>query len=126
MEDKEQLLQRIEKLEKEILALKQANSIPIEIYNAFGARGFLNVDNFIIAGQTEVGALGTTILYLPGLNKYSMAIAFYANMPDTGVVDAYIESDGNNGYQLHIEGIATKRINYIVFLNNNMKLNISS
>lgn len=41
MEDNQQLLRRIEKLEKEIQGLKQSSTIPYEIERALSARGFV-------------------------------------------------------------------------------------
>lgn len=124
--DNQQLIQRIEALEKEIQNLKQSSTIPYEVVSAFSGRGFFNENNFIIAGQTEVNAFGTINIPIKGANKYSMAFVSYANFPDVNAtgLDGYIEST-SNGYQLHIEGTTGKRINYVVFLNNFIKLDIA-
>jgi hypothetical protein len=123
--ENEQLIKRIEALEKEINNLKNSSSIPYETEKAFGARGFLTKDNFMVVGQTYTSAGGTFLLEIEGLNKYSMAFAAYANFPDVSAtgLDAYIEVGASGRYQLHIEGTASKLINYVIFLNNFIKVN---
>lgn len=121
--DTNQLQQQIDNLQKQFDSLKQSSSIPYAVSQAFAGAGFLTSFNFVVMGQTEVGAGGTALIPIPRANKYSMAIATYANFPGSGgasnVVDAYIEPiPGTANYRLHLEGTATKRINYVVFLNN--------
>lgn len=124
--DNNNLQNQINELKVEMSKLKQSTLIPFETKKAFASAGFLNTTNFVVMGQTEVGAGGSTALVIPNATKYSMALAGYAEFPDSGAVDAYIESVGDGTYQLHLEGIALKRINYVVFLNNMVPVNVTN
>ncbi len=120
-----QLQQRVVQLEKQYANFLQSNSIPLNVERSLAGRGFLTTSNFMAVGQTQVGVSGSAIIPIAKANKYSIAFANYANFPDSGVVDAYIESDGLGGYQLHLEAVATQPINYVVFLNNNVQVNVN-
>ena len=116
--------QRIKDIENRLDALEQASTIPLSLERSLKARGFLTGDDFVV-GQTEVGVSGSAFFGIPNANKYSMAFAFYADFPDVNPIDAYIEPISGGGYQLHLEAVTSKRINYIVFLNTRIKPDIT-
>lgn len=112
-----QLAQRLDALQKKVDSLDQSSTISYQVQNAFSGRGFLNSTNFYISGRVTLGVGGSSLIPIPGANAKSVAFATYSTFPDTGSVDAYIEAI-TGGYQLHLDGIGTKVVNWVVFLNN--------
>lgn len=111
-----QILNRIQALEKQYQELQNSSTIPLNIDKAFLGRGYLKNNSLFYVGRVEIGAAGVSRIPIPGANGNSIAFATDAIFPATGV-EAYIEFSTDH-YDLHLEGIATTVVNFVVFLNN--------
>jgi hypothetical protein len=109
--------EQINNLQKQIDALRQANTIPYEIDRAFQARGFSKVS--IITGRGTLNVTGEYRLIIPGAKATSTAHATYDDASDGGDVGiSVIPSVTYPGqYEIYVFGLATKTFNYVVFTN---------
>lgn len=115
--ENQQLIQRIESLEREIQNLKSSSSIPYEIDNAFNNRGFLKSNSLMYAGRTQAGIAGVARIPIPGATAESVAYVTYTTFPAPGIPVGYIEF-ATDHYELHIDSDYGVDVDFIVFLNN--------
>lgn len=65
--ENQQLIKRIESLEREIQNLKNSDTIPYEIDSAFKGRGFLKSNSLMYSGRTQAGIAGVARIPIPGI-----------------------------------------------------------
>jgi hypothetical protein len=118
--DSQQLLKRIEVLEKNWSLLEQSNTIPYKIEKAFMGRGFLQSSNLFLTGYATLNISGEANVPISGASINNIAVAVYAD--GTGSDIGSVVINGASGVELYLNGTGLATVYWIVFLTANKTL----